>query len=66
MNNLERDSKQYDVLVMEMSTQEKTGLTSTKTQTSVAHSSTESENISLDAGVRLCGIPALDLWDLIV
>ena len=24
MNNLERDSKQYDVLVMEMSTQEKT------------------------------------------
>ena len=43
MNSLERDSKQYDVLVMEMSTQEKTGLTSTKTQTSVSHSSTESE-----------------------
>ena len=30
------------------------------------HSSTESEIISLDAGLRLDGIPALDLWDLIV
>ena len=28
--------------------------------------STESEIISLDAGLRLDGIPALDLWDLIV
>ena len=37
-----------------------------KKQTSVSHSSTESENISLDAGLRLDGIPALDLWDLIV
>ena len=37
-----------------------------KKQTSVSHSSTESEIISLDAGVRLDGIPALDLWDLIV
>ena len=31
-----------------------------------SHSSTESEIISLDAGLRLDGIPALDLWDLIV
>ena len=37
-----------------------------KNQTSVSHSSTESEIISLDAGLRLDGIPALDLWDLIV
>ena len=37
-----------------------------KKQTSVSHSSTESEIISLDAGLRLDGIPALDLWDLIV
>ena len=31
-----------------------------KNQTSVSHSSTESEIISLDAGLRLDGIPALD------
>ena len=37
-----------------------------KKQTSVSHSSTESEIISLDAGLRLVGIPALDFWDLIV
>ena len=37
-----------------------------KKQTSVSHSSTESEIISLDAGSRLSGIPALDLLDLIV
>ena len=37
-----------------------------KKQTSVSHSSTESEIISLGAGLRLDGIPALDLWDLIV
>ena len=37
-----------------------------KKQTSVSYSSTESEIISLDAGSRLDGIPALDLWDLIV
>ena len=37
-----------------------------KKQASVSHSSTESEIISLDAGLRLDGIPALDLWDLIV
>ena len=35
-------------------------------QTSVSHSLTESEIISLDAGLRLDGIPALELWDLIV
>ena len=33
-------------------------------QTSVSHSSIESEIISLDAGLRLDGISALDLWDL--
>ena len=37
-----------------------------KKQTSVSHSSTESEIISLDAGLRLDRIPALDLRDLIV
>ena len=37
-----------------------------KKQKSVSHSSTESECISLDAGLRLDGIPAFDLWDLIV
>ena len=34
-----------------------------KKQTAFSHSSTESEIISLDAGLRLDGIP--DLWDLI-
>ena len=37
-----------------------------KKQTPVSHSSTESEIISLDTGLRLDGLPALDLWDLIV
>ena len=37
-----------------------------KKQTSVSHSSTESEISSLDAGLRLDGLPALELWDLIV
>ena len=37
-----------------------------KKQTSVSHSSTESEIISLDAGLRLDGIPALVLRGLIV
>ena len=37
-----------------------------KKQTSVSHSSTESEIISVDAGLRLDGSPALDFWDLIV
>ena len=37
-----------------------------KKQTSVSHSSTESEIISLDAGLRMDGFPALDLWDLVI
>ena len=37
-----------------------------KKQTSVSHSSTESEIICLDTGLRLDGLPALELWDLIV
>ena len=37
-----------------------------KKQTSVSHSSTESAIICLDVGLRLHGIPALDLWVLIV
>ena len=37
-----------------------------KKQTSISHSSTESEIISLDAGLRLDGILVLDLWDLIL
>ena len=37
-----------------------------KKQTSVSHSSTESEIISLDTGLRLDGLPALELWDLII
>ena len=37
-----------------------------KKQTSVSHSSTESEIISLDTGLRLDGLLVLELWDLIV
>ena len=37
-----------------------------KKQTSVSHSSTESEIISLDTGFRLDGLLVLELWDLIV
>ena len=37
-----------------------------KKQTSVSYSSTESEVISFDAGLRLDDIPALDSQDLIV
>ena len=37
-----------------------------KKQTSVSRSSTESEIISLDAGLRLDGTLELDVWDLIV
>ena len=37
-----------------------------KEQTAVSHSSTESEIISLDTGLGLDGLPALELWDLIV
>ena len=37
-----------------------------KRPTAVSHSSTESEIISLDTGLRLDGLHALELWDLIV
>ena len=37
-----------------------------KKQTSVSHSSTEAEIISLDGGLRMDCIPALDLWDLVI
>ena len=37
-----------------------------KKQTSISHSSTECEIISLDAGLRMDGIPALDLWNLVI
>ena len=37
-----------------------------KKQTAFSHNSTESEIISLDTGLRLDGLPALELWDLIV
>ena len=34
-----------------------------KKQTSVSHSTTEAELVSLDASLRMDGIPALHLWD---
>ena len=37
-----------------------------KKQTSVSHSLTEAEIISLDAGLRMDGISALDLWNLLI
>ena len=37
-----------------------------KKQTSVSHGSTEAEVISLDTGLRMDGIPALDLLDLVI
>ena len=37
-----------------------------KKQTSVSHRSTESEIMSLDAGLRLDGLLAFELWDSIV
>ena len=37
-----------------------------KKQTSVSHSSTESEVISLDAGLRMDGLLDLDLWDFVI
>ena len=37
-----------------------------KKQTSVSHSFTESEIISLDAGLRMDGILVLDLWDVVI
>ena len=44
----------------------KSYICSNQEQTAVSHSSTESEIISLDTGLRLDGLPALELWDLIV
>ena len=35
-------------------------------QASVSHSSTESEILSLDAGLRMDGLLALDLWDVVI
>ena len=37
-----------------------------KKQSSVSQSSTESAIISLDADLRMDGIPTLDLWDLVI
>ena len=37
-----------------------------KKQTSVSQSSTDAQVISLDAGLRTDGIPALDLWDSVI
>ena len=37
-----------------------------KKQTSVSHSSTESDTISLDAGLRMDGLLALDLWNVVI
>ena len=37
-----------------------------KKPTSVSHSSTKSEVISLDAGLRMDGLTALDLWDVVI
>ena len=37
-----------------------------KKQTSFSHCSTEAEVISLDAGLRMDGILALDLWALVI
>ena len=37
-----------------------------KKQTSVSRNSTEAEIISLDAGLRMDGIPALTHWDLVI
>ena len=37
-----------------------------KKQTSVSHSSTQSEVISLDAALRVDGFLALDLWDIVI
>ena len=36
-----------------------------KKQTSVSHSSTKSEVISVDAGLRMDGLLALGLWDVV-
>ena len=48
-------SKKSNICASELDVQE--------TDVSVSHSSTEAELTSLDAGLRMDGIPALDLWD---
>ena len=37
-----------------------------RNKTSVSHSSSESEIVSLDAGLRMDGLLALDLWDIVI
>ena len=37
-----------------------------KKQTSISHSSTEAGLNSMDAGLSMDGVPALDLWDLVI
>ena len=37
-----------------------------KNQTAVSHSSVESEIISLDAGLRMDSLPALQLWECVL
>ena len=37
-----------------------------KKQTSVSHRSTESQVVSLDDGMRIAGILAFDLWDVVI
>jgi hypothetical protein len=37
-----------------------------KKQTAVSHSTSESEVIAMDAGVRMEGLPGLSLWDLVI
>ena len=37
-----------------------------KKETSASHGSTESEIISLDARLRMDGLPALDLWNIVM
>ena len=37
-----------------------------KKQGAVSHSTAEAEVISLDAGIRLEGLPALSLWSLVI
>ena len=37
-----------------------------KKQTAVSHGSTESGIMSLDAGLRMDGLPALDLWEVVI
>ena len=37
-----------------------------KKLTSVSHSSTESEIVSLDAGLHMAGLFVLDFWDIVI